>query len=191
MNRPSDADIDDLIEQLRKTDWRKLGARLKAANRADASGGTPRITDGYPTGGGGPSSKNAVGRPTEQAMLAGYVTPKGEDGPGFFAARRDEARDHVENAWAFLQQTAHSADACAGRLDLFDRLRGDVPDPVWCEYCLEAGRQVPMALSTAVEMDGVPVLPRLVDMCIAHMHQVRRRRRPPTVEETLRMKAGD
>jgi hypothetical protein len=186
MSRLSDDEIDELVTQLAKTKWKELGSRLKAANRADLRAGTNRRGDGYPSGGGGPGSKNQISRPTEQAMLATYRLPNGEEGRGFFAAGKDPVRDNVEHAAAYLQQAAQSAKACSNRLDLIDDFVDDAKEPERCECCDRADRRSPMASYTAVSKDGADILDRPYRLCLVCIKLVVEKGRIPTVEEIQR-----
>jgi hypothetical protein len=198
MSRPSDEEIDDVVAELGKLlkDAKTLGRRMKAANRADRRGGTPRSKDGFPSSSGsGAGPTNHVGRPTEAAMLADYrtarrITDDDDGGPGGFVARTDVMRENVEHAWGYLQQTLHSLKACIGRLDLIDGLGDTAVEPERCESCARAQRSAAMRNYSAVSKGGVDLLDRAWRLCGWCYDWVYRHGKLPTVEQVVRHHTG-
>lgn len=167
---PTDRQVRDLCETLRKTDWRDVQKRLLAAMDRDRRGGGKLEPDGYPStttpGGSGGAELTSVESAVERRV---YGKPE-----------RDHLHHNLTTALDMLEQACMSRNAIHNRLALIDQQLEQAPLTVeHCELCNEAGVQ--HGWDHYGDMDGF--LPRPMHLCSSVYGYVYKRGEKPTHDQ--------
>lgn len=121
MRYPTDKQVDDLVEQLQRTDWERLKRQLKAASRRDRE---LAVVDGYPasTSGGGRGGAELTSVEAAAEALAYPERPL-----------TDPVHDQVQRAFRFFLDADTNLRAMHKALSNLERAGGLDTDRFLCE----------------------------------------------------------